>query len=175
MFLRGGWLHLLRDMVCLWIFGDNVEDRLGHLRFLAFYLATGVGAALVHAHLAPDSTIPTVGPSGAISGVIGAYALLFPHARIYTLVPFVFVYLGVVEIPPGVYRSLWFRDAAAEPRRRPRHTRGDLGRRGEVGAHRRLRDGHGGGIAAWRPAKGAAAVASRVRAVVNVMQRRGRR
>ena len=108
MFLHGGWMHLIGNMVYLWIFGDNVEERLGHLRYLAFYLLTGVGAALVHAHLVPDSTIPTVGASGAISGVLGAYAVLFPRAQVYTLVPFVFVFLGVVEIPAGVYLGLWF-------------------------------------------------------------------
>jgi len=81
MFLHGGWLHLLGNMVYLWIFGDNVEDRLGHVRYLIFYLVTGVGAALVHAHLAPGSTLPTVGASGAIS---------------------------VVEIPAVVYLGFWF-------------------------------------------------------------------
>ena len=106
MFLHGGWIHLIGNMVYLWIFGDNVEERLGHLRYLAFYLLTGVGAALVHAHLVPDSTIPTVGASGAISGVLGAYAVLFPRAQVYTLVPFVFLFLGVVEIPAGVYLGL---------------------------------------------------------------------
>jgi membrane associated rhomboid family serine protease len=108
MFLHGGWLHLLGNMIFLWIFGDNVEDRLGHLRYLAFYVATGVGAALVHAHLAPDSTIPTIGASGAVSGVLGAYAVLFPRARVYTLLPFVFVFFGIVQVPAGVYLGLWF-------------------------------------------------------------------
>ena len=108
MFLHGGWLHLLGNMIFLWIFGDNVEDRLGHLRYLAFYVATGVGAALVQAHLAPDSTIPTIGASGAISGVLGAYAVLFPRARVYTLLPFVFVFFGIVEVPASVYLGLWF-------------------------------------------------------------------
>jgi membrane associated rhomboid family serine protease len=108
MFLHGGWLHLLGNMLYLWIFGDNVEDRLGHLRYLLFYLAAGVFAALAHAHLAPDSTIPTVGASGAISGVLGAYVVLFPRARVYTLVPFVFLFFGVLEIPAGVYLGLWF-------------------------------------------------------------------
>jgi membrane associated rhomboid family serine protease len=108
MFLHGGWLHLLGNMLFLWIFGDNVEERLGHLRYLGFYLMTGVAAALVHAHLAPDSTIPTVGASGAISGVLGAYAVLFPRARVYTLVPFVFLFVGIVEVPAAVYLGLWF-------------------------------------------------------------------
>jgi membrane associated rhomboid family serine protease len=108
MFLHGGWLHLLGNMLYLWIFGDNVEERLGHLRYLLFYLAAGVFAALTHAHLAPDSAIPTVGASGAISGVLGAYVVLFPRARVYTLVPFVFLFFGVFEIPAGVYLGLWF-------------------------------------------------------------------
>ena len=108
MFLHGGWLHLLGNMVYLWIFGDNVEDRLGHVRYLIFYLVTGLGAALVHAHLAPGSTLPTVGASGAISGVLGAYLVLFPQARVYTLVPWVFIFLGVIEIPATVYLGLWF-------------------------------------------------------------------
>ena len=108
MFLHGGWLHLLGNMLYLWIFGDNVEERLGHLRYLLFYLAAGVFAALAHAHLAPDSAIPTVGASGAISGVLGAYVVLFPRARVYTLVPFVFLFFGVFEIPAGVYLGLWF-------------------------------------------------------------------
>lgn len=108
MFLHGGWMHLVGNMAFLYIFGDNVEDRLGHLRYLAFYLVAGVVAALVHAHLAPDSTIPTVGASGAISGVLGAYAVLFPRARVYTLLPFVFLFVGVVQIRAGVYLGLWF-------------------------------------------------------------------
>jgi membrane associated rhomboid family serine protease len=108
MFLHGGWLHLVGNMIYLWIFGDNVEDRLGHVRYLVFYLVTGAGAALVHAHLAPDSTLPTVGASGAISGVLGAYLVLFPHARVYTLVPWVFIFLGVIEIPATVYLGVWF-------------------------------------------------------------------
>lgn len=108
MFLHGGWLHLLGNMIYLWIFGDNIEDRLGHLRYLVFYLAAGVFAAVVHAHLAPHSTIPSVGASGAISGVLGAYALLFPYARVYTLVPWVFIFLGIFPVPAGVYLGLWF-------------------------------------------------------------------
>ena len=87
MFLHGGWMHLIGNMVYLWIFGDNVEDRLGHLRYLAFYLVTGACAVLTHAYLHPDSATPTLGASGAISGVLGGYLVLFPHARVLTLVP----------------------------------------------------------------------------------------
>jgi len=87
MFLHGGWMHLIGNMVYLWIFGDNVEDRLGHLRYLAFYLVTGACAVLTHAYLHPDSATPTLGGSGAISGLLGGYLVLFPHARVLTLVP----------------------------------------------------------------------------------------
>ena len=104
MFLHGGWMHLIGNMIYLWIFGDNVEDRLGHLRYLLFYLATGLGAALAHAYLHPDSTIPTIGASGAISGLLGAYLLLFPYARVYTFVPFFFV----LEVPAAIYIGFWF-------------------------------------------------------------------
>ena len=84
MFLHGGWLHLAGNMLFLWIFGDNVEDRFGHVGYLAFYLACGVGAALAHVALAPASTVPVVGASGAIAGVMGAYLVMFPTARITT-------------------------------------------------------------------------------------------
>ena len=80
MFLHGGWAHLLGNMLFLWIFGDNVEDRLGHLRFLIFYLAAGYAATFAHAWAAPHSTLPAIGASGAVSGVLGAYMVLFPRA-----------------------------------------------------------------------------------------------
>ena len=108
MFLHGGWLHLIGNMMYLWIFGDNVEDRLGHLRYLLFYLVTGLGAALVHAYLHPESTVPTLGASGAISGVLGGYLLLFPHARVLTLVPIVFIFVQIVEVPAVLYLGFWF-------------------------------------------------------------------
>jgi len=108
MFLHGGWAHLLGNMVYLWIFGDNVEDRLGHLRYLAFYLATGVAAGLAHAYLNPESAVPTVGASGAISGVLGGYFMLFPRARVLALVPLVFVFVEVVELPAVLYLGFWF-------------------------------------------------------------------
>jgi len=108
MFLHGGWMHLIGNMMYLWIFGDNVEDRLGHLRYLLFYLLAGLGAALVHAYLHPESTVPTVGASGAISGVLGGYLLLFPHARVLTLVPIVFIFVQIVEVPAVIYLGFWF-------------------------------------------------------------------
>jgi membrane associated rhomboid family serine protease len=107
MFLHGGWAHLIGNMIYLWIFGDNVEDRLGHLRYLLFYLLSGVVAALVQAHLFPASTIPTVGASGAISGVLGAFLILFPTARVFTLVPLL-LFFPVVELPAVLYLGFWF-------------------------------------------------------------------
>lgn len=106
-FLHGGFLHLAGNMLFLWIFGNNVEDEMGALRFLAFYLACGIGAGWVHFATGPNSEIPTVGASGAISGVLGAYALLFPKARIFTLVILVF-YISVVPIPALLWVGIWF-------------------------------------------------------------------
>jgi membrane associated rhomboid family serine protease len=93
MFLHGGWLHLLGNMLYLWIFGNNVEDRLGHGRFALFYLVCGLAAAAAQILPAPASTIPMIGASGAISGVLGAYLVLFPHARVLVLVPFSLMFL----------------------------------------------------------------------------------
>ncbi len=107
MFLHGGWLHLIGNMWYLWIFGDNVEDRMGSARFLAFYLAAGFVAALMHSALMPGSPIPTVGASGAIAGVLGAYAVAFPRARVLTLVPIIF-YFRIVAIPALVLLGIWF-------------------------------------------------------------------
>jgi len=107
MFLHGGWLHLIGNMWFLWVFGDNVEDILGPAKFLFFYLACGVAAALVHVALNPDSRIPTIGASGAISGVMGAYMVKFPHSRIVTLVP-VFFFLTLIEIPASIMLVYWF-------------------------------------------------------------------
>jgi membrane associated rhomboid family serine protease len=106
-FLHGGWLHLLGNMLFLYIFGDNVESALGHARYLIFYLACGVAASLSHLALNPASTIPTVGASGAIAGVLGAYFLLFPAARVVTLVP-IFFFIQVVEIPAFIFLGFWF-------------------------------------------------------------------
>ncbi len=107
MFLHGGWLHLIGNMLYLWIFGDNIEDRMGHLRFLVFYLACGVAAVFAQAVPAPESVVPMVGASGAISGVLGAYLLLFPRARVLVLVPLGFV-LQVIRLPAVWVLGLWF-------------------------------------------------------------------
>lgn len=107
MFLHGGWLHLVGNMWYLWIFGDNVEDRLGRGRFILFYLASGVVAALLHYALNPASRAPTVGASGAIAGVLGAYLVAFPRARVITLVP-LFPFIQVMALPAVVVLGLWF-------------------------------------------------------------------
>jgi membrane associated rhomboid family serine protease len=91
MFLHGGWMHLIGNMLYLWVFGNNVEDAMGHRRFIVFYFACGLLAALTHAVLNPDSEIPMIGASGAISGVLGAYLLLHPYARILVVIPIVIV------------------------------------------------------------------------------------
>jgi len=106
MFLHGGWLHLIGNMWFLWIFGDNIEDRLGHLRFLLFYLLCGLGAGLVHTLFNLGSTIPAIGASGAVAGVLGGYFLLFPGARVLTLVPFFVVFLA--ELPAWLILLYWF-------------------------------------------------------------------
>ncbi len=107
MFLHGGWAHLLGNMLYLWIFGNNVEDAMGHLRFLVFYLLCGIIAMLTHALLNPASTLPMIGASGAISGVLGAYLLLYPHARILVLIPLGFL-LYTVYLPAGYVLVFWF-------------------------------------------------------------------
>jgi len=107
MFLHGGWLHLLGNMWSLWIFGDNVEDRLGHLRYLLFYLLCGVAAACLHVLLNFGSRLPAVGASGAIAGVMGAYFVLYPRARILTLIPLLLIF-PVIEIPAYVFLGAWF-------------------------------------------------------------------
>ena len=107
MFLHGSWIHLLGNMWYLWIFGDNVEDELGSLRFLGFYLAAGVVSALMHVLFNPGSSIPTVGASGAIAGVLGAYAYAFPKARVVTLVPIIF-FFQIVALPALLVLGLWF-------------------------------------------------------------------
>ena len=144
MFLHGGWAHLIGNMIYLWIFGDNVEDRLGHFRYLAFYLLTGLGAGLAHAYLHPDSIIPTVGASGAISGVLGGYLVLLPHARVITLVPLFFFFFDIVELPAVLYLGFWFLMQFASGD--ARHGRGRRRRRrGVVGPCRRLRGRDGTG------------------------------
>ncbi|HEX9615230.1 MAG TPA: rhomboid family intramembrane serine protease [Bacteroidota bacterium] len=107
MFLHGGWLHLGGNMLYLWIFGDNVEDKLGHTRYFVFYALCGLAAGILHVVLDPSSGIPTVGASGAISGVLGAYLVMFPRAKVLTLIP-VFVFLQVAELPALLVLGFWF-------------------------------------------------------------------
>jgi membrane associated rhomboid family serine protease len=107
MFMHGGWMHLIGNMWFLWIYGDNVEDVLGHGKYLAFYLLCGLAAGLVHVMLAPYSRVPTLGASGAIAGVMGAYLVKFPHSRIITLVP-IFIFLTTIEIPAAIMLLYWF-------------------------------------------------------------------
>jgi membrane associated rhomboid family serine protease len=107
MFLHADWGHIAGNMLCLWIFGDNVEDRFGHSRFLAFYIAAGAAAGLVHTWFMPGSLVPTVGASGAIAGVMGAYLVLFPTSRVQVLI-WLLVFVDIVEIPAVVFLGFWF-------------------------------------------------------------------
>ena len=107
MFLHGGFFHLIANMWTLWIFGDNVEDRMGRFRFLLFYLACGLAAGLMHWLTNLQSTVPTIGASGAIAGVLGAYLVLYPRARVVTLVLLLFWPL-FFEIPAVLYLGFWF-------------------------------------------------------------------
>jgi membrane associated rhomboid family serine protease len=107
MFMHGGWAHLLGNMWFLFIFGDNVEARLGRVTFLLFYLFCGLAASAAQYMLEPDSAIPVIGASGAIAGVLGAYAVCWPRARIITLVP-IFVLITFVELPAAFVLGFWF-------------------------------------------------------------------
>jgi hypothetical protein len=107
MFLHGGWLHMLGNVLYLYIFGDNVEDTLGHGAFLAFYLVCGVASFGAQILFHPTSAVPNLGASGAIAGVLGAYFVRFPRARVVTLLP-LFVVFTLVEIPAVVFLGLWF-------------------------------------------------------------------
>ncbi len=107
MFLHGGWLHVILNMWTLWIFGDNIEDRMGSVRFVLFYLTCGIASLLVHWWANPLSDIPAIGASGAIAGVLGAYLLMFPRSRIIAVVP-IFFYPLFVEVPAFFYLTLWF-------------------------------------------------------------------
>jgi len=107
LFLHAGWFHLFGNMLYLWIFGDNVEDRMGHLRYFFFYLLWGAIAGLAHILANPSSPIPTLGASGAIAGVMGAYFVLYPKARVLTLVP-VFFFLHIIAVPAFAYLGIWF-------------------------------------------------------------------
>jgi rhomboid family protein len=107
MFLHGGWMHLIGNMLFLWIFGDNVEDRMGHFFYLLFYFGSGFGASLLHIVTAPNSPIPTIGASGAIAGVMGAYFVLYPRARVLSLIIIV-IFVRTIEIPAIVFLGIWF-------------------------------------------------------------------
>ena len=107
MFLHGSWSHVIGNMWYLWIFGDNVEDRLGHGRFIVFYLLCGIVAALGQIVMNPSSTLPTIGASGAIAGVMGAYFVLYPQSRVITLIVLI-VFIQVVEVPAVILLGFWF-------------------------------------------------------------------
>jgi rhomboid family protein len=107
MFLHGSWSHVLGNMWYLWIFGDNVEDRMGHTRFVIFYLLCGIVAAFGQIAINPQSTLPTIGASGAIAGVMGAYFVLYPHSRVLTLIPLIIIF-EVIELPAIVLLGFWF-------------------------------------------------------------------
>jgi membrane associated rhomboid family serine protease len=102
MFMHGGWLHLLGNMLYLWIFGDNVENRFGHLKYLIFYLVCGIAATIAQVLTGPDSTIPNLGASGAISGVLGAYLIMFPKGQVRVLMG-----RGIAHVPAFIVLGLW--------------------------------------------------------------------
>ena len=106
MFMHGGWLHLLSNMLYLWIFGDNIEDKLGHIKYLIFYIMCGIAATLVHGFININSRIPTLGASGAIAGVLGAYMFLFPKTRIKTLL-FLGIFFQIIRIPAVIILGYW--------------------------------------------------------------------
>ena len=107
MFLHAGWGHFLGNMLFLWIFGDNVEDRLGHLKFVAFYFLCGIAAVFAHVYMNPGSKVPTLGASGAIAGVLGGYFVLYPQSRVLALLP-LFIIWEVVEVPAILFLGIWF-------------------------------------------------------------------
>lgn len=107
LFLHGGWVHLLGNMLYLWVFADNIEGRLGHFKFLTFYLLCGLGASLAHIFANPTSSMPSIGASGAIAGILGAYFILYPKSRIITLVP-IFFFFQIIELPAFIFLGVWF-------------------------------------------------------------------
>ncbi len=107
MFLHGGWMHIIGNMWFLWLFGDNVEDRMGSIRFLLFYLSCGLIAALVQIFVNPESTLPTVGASGAIAGVLGAYFVMYPRAQVVVMIPILF-YPFIFALPAALFLAFWF-------------------------------------------------------------------
>ena len=107
MFLHGGWMHLIGNMLFLYIFGDNVEDRFGHLKYLVFYFIAGITAAATQIYMFPNSEVPMVGASGAIAGVLGAYVFMFPTAKVLTLLP-IFFFFQLIELPAFLFLGIWF-------------------------------------------------------------------
>jgi membrane associated rhomboid family serine protease len=107
MFLHVGWIHLIGNMLYLWIFGNNIEDRLGPVLYLVFYIAAGIVAGLTQVYISPDSSVPLVGASGAIAGVLGAYLILYPSARVVSLV-FLGYFITTVNVPAVIVLGLWF-------------------------------------------------------------------
>lgn len=107
MFMHGGWLHLLSNMWALHIFGDNVEDKMGHISYFVFYIICGIVAAATQIFVLPDATLPTIGASGALAGVLGGYLLLFPTARIITFIP-IFIIPYFIEVPAVLFLGIWF-------------------------------------------------------------------
>jgi membrane associated rhomboid family serine protease len=107
MFLHGSWMHIIGNMLYLWIFGDNIEDQFGHGRFLVFYLLAGIAAALGQVAMDPESMLPTIGASGAVAGVMGAYIVLYPQSRVLTLIPLWF-YFEMIEVPAIFLLGFWF-------------------------------------------------------------------
>lgn len=107
MFLHGGWFHIIGNMWFLYLFGDNVEDCMGHIRFLIFYLLSGIAASLIFVYFDPHSKFPVIGASGAIAGVMGAYFIMFPRSRILTLIPVLFLPY-FIELPAVIFLGLWF-------------------------------------------------------------------
>jgi membrane associated rhomboid family serine protease len=107
MFLHGGWLHVLGNMWFLWLFGDNLEDRMGSVRFLIYYLLTGTVAAAAQSFMMPSSPVPMIGASGAVAGVLGGYVLTFPHARVTTLIP-IPIFWQIAAVPAWIFLGIWF-------------------------------------------------------------------
>ncbi len=106
-FMHGGLLHIISNMLYLWVFGDNIEDRFGHFRYLVFYLLVATAGHIAHIASHPASDIPTIGASGAVAGVLGAYFLAFPKAKVLTLVP-LFIFFTIIEVPALIFLFLWF-------------------------------------------------------------------
>jgi membrane associated rhomboid family serine protease len=107
MFLHGGWLHVIFNMLFLWIFGNNVEDPMGRVKFFVVYLVCGLAAAAAQVAIDPASTVPTIGASGAIAGVLGAYIVLFPRAKVLSVIP-LFIFFPVIMVPAWVLLAIWF-------------------------------------------------------------------